>query len=258
MSSEKLSNVDNFYKEFTMLNERIKHLRKSLNLTQEAFGAKLEVTQATVVEWERGRTSPSIQVFNKLAENLNINLHWLMTGVGSMYMPFMATDSQQRELRHKVFNFIRSELTLLENSDSLIPPKETDYWYLPISGEIAAGDPIPFNEDIEPINHVPILKKILNTPAECDVLRVNGNSMEPKIEHSDLVVIKRSNDWAGCNYKVVAARVDGGITLKKLQMDPEKRTAYLIPFNPAYPFIPIDEDVELCGYLILLVRHCSV
>jgi SOS-response transcriptional repressor LexA len=239
-----------------MLKDRIRELRKSLDMTQVEFSTKLGVGQSNTADWERGRSCPSIEALTNLANVYNINLNWLLTGKGNMHCPKIDEEAQKTDLKQKVFNFIRNELSVMEPNDSIIPPGADDFWYLPIAGEIAAGIPLEFNPDIEPIHHVPILKKQLENPDDCDVLRVNGKSMEPKIEHSDLVVIKRTNDWMGCNYKVVAARTDDGITLKKLKIDHEKGTAFLIPFNPDFDIIPVDEDTEICGYLILLVRQC--
>ncbi|MBD3843640.1 MAG: helix-turn-helix domain-containing protein, partial [Campylobacterales bacterium] len=42
------------YKVIKMINEEIKKLRKSLNLSQEDFGSILGVAQRTVSAWEAG------------------------------------------------------------------------------------------------------------------------------------------------------------------------------------------------------------
>lgn len=45
--------------------ERIRQLRKDLNLTQESFAHEIGVTFATVNRWENGRTVP-----NKVAQKV--------------------------------------------------------------------------------------------------------------------------------------------------------------------------------------------
>ncbi|CUU79057.1 helix-turn-helix domain-containing protein [Campylobacter hyointestinalis] len=45
-----------------MINEEIKKLRKSLNLSQEDFGSILGVAQRTVSAWEAGNNEPSISI----------------------------------------------------------------------------------------------------------------------------------------------------------------------------------------------------
>jgi SOS-response transcriptional repressor LexA len=239
-----------------MINERIKQIRKEKRLTQTEFGSKIGVNQCSVVDWERGRSFPSVESMKSMAKCYGINLHWLMTGEGTMYLPHIDELTLKAELKQKVYNFIRNEISILENNDGLLPPGVDDYWYLPIEGEIVAGIPQEFCEDSDRMYHVPILKKQLINPDECNVLKVNGDSMEPSIEHSDLVVIKRTDDWMSCNHKVVAARTSDGLTLKKLVYDPLKNSACLIAFNSKYKPIFLNEDSVICGYMILLVRQC--
>ena len=111
-----------------------------------------------------------------------------------------------------------------------------------------------FKEDISE-RLVPVSKKTLPNPSECDILRVNGESMSPDIEHSDLVVIRRELDWNVCNNRIVAVRTSDGLTLKKLAYDERKRTAMLIASNKRFSPIVADKSCVLCGYLILLIRH---
>jgi len=114
---------------------------------------------------------------------------------------------------------------------------------------------LPFNYD-KSIRHIAVSKKEISNPTICDVLRVNGNSMEPKIEHSDLVVIKREDDWWLCHEKIVAVRTADGLTLKKLVVDFVKNSACLFPINPKYQPIFLDEDCQICGSLIYIIRKC--
>jgi SOS-response transcriptional repressor LexA len=80
--------------------------------------------------------------------------------------------------------------------------------------------------------------------------------MEPKIEHSDIVVIRREQDWWICDKKVVAVRTHEGLTLKKLIIDHVKNSSCLVPFNPKYDILFTDEECQLIGSLIFLIRQC--
>ena len=42
-----------------MNSSEIRNLRKSLNLTQEQFAARLGIARSTVAKWECGETKPS-------------------------------------------------------------------------------------------------------------------------------------------------------------------------------------------------------
>jgi SOS-response transcriptional repressor LexA len=123
-----------------------------------------------------------------------------------------------------------------------------------IQGEIACGEPIPFDHDASN-QLIPVAKRILHNPSDVDILRVNGDSMMPDIEHEDLVIIKKEVDWQACRNKIVAVRTDEGITLKKLVLDDRKQSALLIASNKNYHPIVVDESCYLCGYLLLLVRY---
>jgi transcriptional regulator with XRE-family HTH domain len=50
------------------MGERIRRARKSLNLTQQEFAARLEVTQPTVHRWEKGFYDPDESALQRLAE----------------------------------------------------------------------------------------------------------------------------------------------------------------------------------------------
>ena len=81
-------------------------------------------------------------------------------------------------------------------------------------------------------------------------LKINGNSMPPKIDYGDVVVIKESIDIPLLNGKVCACQTPEGVTLKKLQFDNEKKRIILKPLNPDYDVIII-EDHELERFRIL-------
>lgn len=50
------------------LNENIRSLRKSLNLTQEEFAAKLEIKRSLVGAYEEGRAEPRLELLCKMAD----------------------------------------------------------------------------------------------------------------------------------------------------------------------------------------------
>jgi SOS-response transcriptional repressor LexA len=231
----------------------MREIRKSLKQTQEQFGSKIGVRQAQVADWERGRTAPSLDAMNNIVKCYSINLHWLLTGNGTMHLPSFANQEHQLELKDKVFNFIRNELNTLENDKSLTMPQCDEFWYMPITGEISAGDPKPFNFT-EDISQVAISKRHIKNPTLCEVLRVNGDSMEPEIKHSDLAVILRETDLWMCHDKVVAVRTPEGLTLKKLMVDFLKNSGCLIPFNSKYPVLFVSEDCSILGYLVYIIR----
>lgn len=67
------------------MQERIKELRKRLDLSQEAFGAALGVTKAAICTIEAGRRGLTNQMFTAICREYNVNEEWLKTGNGNMF-----------------------------------------------------------------------------------------------------------------------------------------------------------------------------
>lgn len=68
------------------MNDRIKELRKAMNLSQEKFGELLGITKSGVSDIESGRRKVTDQHVIMLANN-GVNEEWLRTGKGSMFIP---------------------------------------------------------------------------------------------------------------------------------------------------------------------------
>lgn len=69
------------------MNERIKKLRKTLDLTQQEFADKIGVKQNTVAQYEMGRNIPIDSVIFLICKEFNVNEEWLRNGTGEMFLP---------------------------------------------------------------------------------------------------------------------------------------------------------------------------
>ena len=67
------------------MKERLKELRKSLNLTQQKFANKIGMKQNTIAQYEMGRTIPSNAIIFSICREFNVNEAWLKTGEGEMF-----------------------------------------------------------------------------------------------------------------------------------------------------------------------------
>jgi transcriptional regulator with XRE-family HTH domain len=67
------------------IGNRVKALRASLNLRQNQFAQKLEVSQSFLSYIEKGQRKPSFEFLLSLLSNLKVNLHWFLTGQGEMF-----------------------------------------------------------------------------------------------------------------------------------------------------------------------------
>lgn len=68
------------------MNDRIKELRKAMNLSQEKFGELLGITKSGVSDIESGRRKVTDQHVIMLVNN-GVNEEWLRTGNGDMFIP---------------------------------------------------------------------------------------------------------------------------------------------------------------------------
>ena len=70
----------------TTVNQRIKFLIDSKNLSENAFSLKIGVSSTTIYNVIKGASKPGFEVINGIAQNFeNIDLNWLITGKGEMH-----------------------------------------------------------------------------------------------------------------------------------------------------------------------------
>ena len=68
------------------MKDRIIALRKSLNLSQQAFADRLGIKRTTISNYEIGRNDPVDSVVSLICREFGVNETWLRTGAGEMYI----------------------------------------------------------------------------------------------------------------------------------------------------------------------------
>lgn len=121
---------------------------------------------------------------------------------------------------------------------------------LPVLGRVAAGAPIGADAGVQRVLRFdPAL-----FPLRPDyLLRVHGDSMRDEgILDGDLVAVKRGSDAR--DGQVVVARLDGELTIKRLQL--RGQSVRLLPRNPDYAPIEVarGQDFAIEGVFCGLVR----
>lgn len=101
------------------MNDRLKALRKSLDLTQQEFANRLGVKRNTVATYEVGKSNPSDAAISLICAKFNVNEEWLRTGTGDMFIELDVED-QLMEWAGKVLsgqdsNFKKRFVTMLMN-----------------------------------------------------------------------------------------------------------------------------------------------
>ena len=91
------------------INDRIKQLRKSLNLSQTDFGKKLGVSRDVINNLDRSVVDPKPLILEHICSVYNVNPDWLMHGTGEMFL--------ERDSGDEIAEFLSS---LLDDDDTSI------------------------------------------------------------------------------------------------------------------------------------------
>ena len=71
---------------FMTIAKRIKEIKLTLRLTSAELAEKLDIPSRTIGSYERAEAQPSPKFLIALYENLNIDINWLLSGRGNMFI----------------------------------------------------------------------------------------------------------------------------------------------------------------------------
>lgn len=180
------------------------------------------VNRSAVQNWFSGRLStPPEATLRGIAASLHLNPEWLIHGNGPMELPAGAYPLAGAR-------------------------------FLPVLSFAQAG---AFQsgltpEDAYPVGHgeavVPYMaeKKL---SAHAFALRIEGDSMTPRIEPGDIVYVEPEVEPQNGDI-VIAASTAGEVWCKKLRIQAGVR--WLVSFNPEYPAIPMDGNIRIVGLVV--------
>lgn len=69
------------------MNERLKKLRKALDLTQQEFADRIGIKRNSFANYETGRNTPIDAIIVSICREFNVNEDWLRDGIGDMFLP---------------------------------------------------------------------------------------------------------------------------------------------------------------------------
>ena len=87
------------------MNERLKRLRKTLNLTQQQFADRLNVGRNNIAGYETGKRSPSDAAIALICREFSVSTQWLREGIGEMFIE----QTQEEQIVSFIGNIQRSE-----------------------------------------------------------------------------------------------------------------------------------------------------
>jgi repressor LexA len=123
-----------------------------------------------------------------------------------------------------------------------------DWKNVPIMGKVAAGPLTAAEQDIE--GYLSVDPNFWGGSDDMFLLRISGNSMYPRLEEGDLVMVRRQA-YAESGSLVVALENDEA-TVKQLITKNDRK--YLHPINPAYSDIELSGTFSINGVVVGLIR----
>jgi transcriptional regulator with XRE-family HTH domain len=126
MSSPFLNYLENFLDFLGRLDnnrdmkDRLIKLRKSLHLTQGAFGQKVGLTDPMISLFESGKKIPQDSTIKLICYAFGVREDWLRYGIGEMMNPTLADDKEERLL--SMFRTLSPEMkqVVLQKIDQIL------------------------------------------------------------------------------------------------------------------------------------------
>jgi transcriptional regulator with XRE-family HTH domain len=155
------------------IGDRIKRLRKYLDLTQKEFGERIGIKGNTVAQYELGRNEPIDAVLSLICREYNVNESWLRSGEGEMFKaaPSDVLDQLANEYHLSNASYIAVEKFVNLNSEKR---NELIGFFLEVAKAIAESDADP-NAPAIPDSYAPgfsedLLIQAFNLPKTPDDL----------------------------------------------------------------------------------------
>ncbi len=192
---------------------RLKQLRNERKINQRELAKYLKVAPSTISMYENGQREPNFEVLEVLADFFNVDMNYLLG----------KTDKTTK--------------LLIDKPQGL---------KIPVLGTVAAGIPISAVEDILDYEEIPLAWQ---NQGEFFALKIKGDSMEPRMESGDVVIVRQQSDANSGDTVIVLVNGDDA-TCKKLQKT--DNGIMLVSTNPKYPpMFYSDEDIRAKPVVIL-------
>lgn len=158
---------------------RVKELRKQKHITQEELGKVLDIQKAAISKYENGRAEPSTEVLKKMSAYFGVSIDYLLG------------NSPAKLSAQKLGRGVR----------------------IPVLGRVVAGIPIEAVEEI--LDYEEITPELAAT-GKFFALQVKGDSMLPKLEEGDVVIVKKQEDVETGDIAIVLVNGDEA-TIKQVK-----------------------------------------
>ena len=221
------------------INDRLKLIRANTKESQAKFCKRFDISQQTYANYELSKRSIPDEIKTKLQQQIGVNLNWLITGKGDMYLNDHQTDS--------IVTF-RSPYTNQNQTTLLIPMTNL---------KLSAGRGWDWDSDESFTGELlPVPMKIARR-FDGDKLiaaTAKGDSMEPTLHDGEPVAYVREFENGDGIY---ALAILDEVYIKRLSIDRLKREITIISDNPKYPAktYPMDQDgLQVLGKVVFWIH----
>lgn len=101
-----------------MLKERIKKIRRELDLTQQEFADRLGVKRGSIANYEIGRNDPVDSIISLICREFDVSEEWLRNGEGEMFNPAPTDALDQLAEKYRLSN---ADYVMIEKFVNLRP-----------------------------------------------------------------------------------------------------------------------------------------
>lgn len=196
----------------------LREARKRAGKTQDEIAALFGISRASVAQWESDETMPEADKLARIADELGVSLNVLMTG-----RPFQGVEAE-----------------VAGYAKAMPLPRA-----VPLVSWVQAGRREPVADPYASGEGEKYVYTTQRVGENAYALRIRGDSMEPRFQDGDIVIIDPALSAASGKFVVVRFEQAQEATFKQLVIDADRQ--YLKPLNARYPIIPIDEQAVFCG-----------
>jgi len=95
--------------------ERIRKLRKALDLTQQTFAERIGISRNNIATYETGKSNPGEAVISLICREFNVNESWLRNGEGDMFVKAPDNSLEALALEYNLNKFAQSVIQKIVN-----------------------------------------------------------------------------------------------------------------------------------------------
>lgn len=184
-----------------MFCDKLKELRAAKKLTQEEFAKAISVSKGAVAMWETGKRTPDTDMLKTISKFFRVTVDEL---IGNTHEPPESS-----------------------NISGIMPGDKI--YKIPVYATVSAGFGAYAEDNI--VDYLPL---VIDNPYDVpDMLgiQVRGDSMYPKIEDGDIIVVRKQDSVDSGSIAVLLLDGEEGL-VKKVEYGPD--WIDLISINPEY------------------------